>query len=87
MPTISETHKALPTHSLPHFIQVVKKQRYRFSLLVNELRYSELSAYTASLLALINSLVIGHEDHPKTQTSFVLIEFIGKVQFYAVWVR
>ncbi|KAI0224266.1 Inverted formin-2, partial [Lamellibrachia satsuma] len=39
-----------------------KKQRYRFSLLVNELKLSEVTSYSATLMAFINCLIVSSDD-------------------------
>jgi hypothetical protein len=44
------------------FLQVSKKQRYRFSLIMNEMKFAELLTYKATLLALINCIVVGAEE-------------------------
>ena len=44
-------------------LQVSKSQRYRFSLLVNELRNDVgVSSYLTSVLAFINCLIVSHDN-------------------------
>ncbi len=43
-------------------IQRIKGQRYRFSLLVQELKGAETEEYVASILAFINCLIAGASD-------------------------
>lgn len=42
--------------------KVTKKQRYRFSLLVNELRSNDLPTYLTSVMAFINCVIIANDD-------------------------
>jgi len=39
-------------------IQSLKKQRYRFSLIVNELRMAELTPYKITILAFVNCILV-----------------------------
>jgi len=43
-------------------LQIAKSQRYRFSLLVNELRSDAgVTSYLTSVLAFINCLIVSHD--------------------------
>ncbi|XP_064637575.1 inverted formin-2-like isoform X2 [Lineus longissimus] len=56
----SEGYK-LALESLESY-KVSKKQRYRFSLIVHEMKHAELLPYRATLLALINCIIVGTEE-------------------------
>ena len=55
--------------------QVRKKQRYRFSLLMNELRGSDNDDYKSHIMAFINCLILANDDI--VQRTTVRNEFIG----------
>jgi len=43
-------------------LQISKSQRYRFSLLINELRSdADMTSYLTSVLAFINCLIVSHD--------------------------
>ncbi|XP_078720213.1 inverted formin-2-like [Lampetra fluviatilis] len=75
----SEGHK-LAIDALQHY-KVVKSQHYRFSLILNELKATDMAAYQATLLGVINALIIGASS---LQARMLLRnEFIG-LQFLEV---
>lgn len=55
-----------------------KRKRYRFSLIVNELKDSEFSKYTLSLLELIRCLLSADEEVEKITIGGILNELIGE---------
>ncbi|XP_070554152.1 inverted formin-2-like isoform X2 [Ptychodera flava] len=57
------------------FYKVRKNQRYRFSLIINELKTAEVVAYTTTLVAFINSLLFATEDTEDRR--HLRSEFIG----------
>lgn len=60
---------------LPLKKQTLKKQRYRFSLIVNELRMADLVPYKTTLMAFINCIIVANEElEDRTR---VRNEFIG----------
>ncbi len=42
--------------------QTCKNQRYRFSIVLHELRCAELPGYQASLMGLVNCLILANEN-------------------------
>ena len=58
------------------FFQSTKGQRYRFSVIVNELKNAESSSYKATCLAFINSIIIASEQFDERVR--IRNEFIGK---------
>lgn len=57
-------------------LQTLKKQRYRFSLIVNELRMAELVPYKTTLMAFVNCIIVANEE--LEDRSRVRNEFIGR---------
>lgn len=57
-------------------IKTQKKQRYRFSLIVNELKSADDIPYRATLLAVVNCIIVVNEEVKDRVT--VRNEFIGK---------
>ncbi|XP_069028714.1 inverted formin-2-like isoform X2 [Embiotoca jacksoni] len=53
----------------------LKKQQYRFSVIMNELRGTDNVPYTVALMSVVNVLVLGHEDLRKRDR--LRQEFIG----------
>lgn len=49
-------------HDLMFVLQFTKGQRYRFSLLLQELKGAETEEYVACLLAFINCIIAGAPD-------------------------
>ncbi|XP_067948065.1 inverted formin-2-like isoform X2 [Watersipora subatra] len=60
-----------------YFYKVTKHGRYRFSLLVNELKNSEFNPYKSSIVSLITCLMDGHEELPPEQALLIVNEFVG----------
>ncbi|KAJ8298510.1 hypothetical protein KUTeg_025041, partial [Tegillarca granosa] len=55
--------------------KTIKKQRYRFSIIVNELRTAELTSYKTTVMAFINCILVATEDlHERIR---IRNEFIG----------
>lgn len=61
----------------PCFHQRVKKQRFRFSVIMNELLTTTIVPYQVALMAVINVLVLGQEDLKKRE--LLRREFLGTV--------
>ena len=59
-----------------YIMQRSKSQRYRFSLLTQELRESETQEYSACVLAFINCILAGNTDFSKRMK--LRNEFIGE---------
>ena len=57
--------------------QTMKKLRYRFSLLVTELRTTELVAYKTTLMAFVNCILVSCDDDLQERCR-IRNEFIGK---------
>lgn len=57
-------------------LQTLKRQRYRFSLIVNELKTAELVPYKTTLVAFINCILVATEE--LDDRIRVRNEFIGK---------
>ena len=62
-------------------LQIAKSQRYRFSLLVNELRNDAgVTTYLTSVLAFINCLIVCHDSI--NERVRIRNELIGICDFY-----
>lgn len=61
----------------PCFDQSVKKQKFRFSVIMNELLTTTVVPYQVALMGVINVLVLGQEDLRKR--GFLRREFLGTV--------
>lgn len=61
----------------PCFDQNVKKQQFRFSVIMNELHATDIIPYQVALMSVINVLVLGQEDLRKRE--FLRQEFMGTV--------
>lgn len=70
--------------SLYCFLQNVKMQQYRFSVIMNELQATENASYTATVLSVINALIFGIDD--LRQRDKLRKEFIGRFRVLP-WVR
>lgn len=57
------------------FVQSVKKQQYRFSVIMNELHNTDNVPYMVTLMSVVNVLVFGQKDLRKRER--VRQEFIG----------
>lgn len=57
--------------------QSTKGQRYRFSVLVNELKHAKTSPYKATCLAFINSIIIASDEFDERIR--IRNEFIGEI--------
>jgi len=67
-------------------VQIAKSQRYRFSLLVNELRNDVgMVSYLTSVLAFVNCLIVSHD--VISERVRVRNELIGKTFFLACVAR
>lgn len=64
----------IPNYSFFYF-QSTKGQRYRFSVIVNELKNAETNSYKATCLAFINSIIIASEQFDERVR--IRNEFIG----------
>lgn len=64
------------SHSLDCFLQNVKMQQYRFSVIMNELQATENASYTATVLSVINALIFGVDN--LRQRDKLRKEFIGR---------
>ncbi|XP_033742495.1 LOW QUALITY PROTEIN: inverted formin-2-like [Pecten maximus] len=56
--------------------KIFKKLQYRFSLLVNELRTSDLTTYKTTIMALINSIIVANErlqDRQRIRNEFIYL--------------
>lgn len=63
--------------SLEHF-RISKKQRYRFSILVNELKNAELMPYKEAIMILVNSLIDSGDRFKQNLGTVIRAEFVGK---------
>ena len=57
------------------FVQIVKKQQYRFSVIMNEFHSTDNVPYMVTLMSVVNVLVFGQKDLRKRER--VRQEFIG----------
>lgn len=66
------------------FFQVFRNQRYRFSLIINELRSDNcVSSYATSVMAFVNCLIVGHDDiHERVR---IRNELIGNSFYVLPW--
>lgn len=56
--------------------QVAKKQRYRFSLIMNELKSADIVPYKTTLLAFINCIIVATENLEERMR--IRNEFVGE---------
>ena len=59
-------------------VQTEKSQRYRFSIVLNELKNAELFAYKTTLLAFINAILMSTIDFNERRQ--IRNEFIGRIE-------
>ncbi|XP_021352107.1 inverted formin-2-like isoform X2 [Mizuhopecten yessoensis] len=62
--------------------KIFKKLQYRFSLLVNELRTSDLTTYKTTIMALINSVIVANErlqERQRIRNEFVYLGIISTI--------
>lgn len=69
-------------HFLYCFLQNVKMQHYRFSVIMNELQATENASYMATVLSVINALIFGIED--LRQRDKLRKEFVGRFRGFVV---
>ncbi|XP_060078710.1 inverted formin-2-like [Ylistrum balloti] len=63
--------------------KVFKKLQYRFSLLVNELRNSDLTTYNTTIMALINSIIVANErlqDRQRIRNEFIYLGIVSTIK-------
>lgn len=63
--------------TLFYTVQTEKSQRYRFSIVLNELKNAELFAYKTTLLAFINAILMSTIDFNERRQ--IRNEFIGRL--------
>ena len=63
--------------TLFYAVQTEKSQRYRFSIVLNELKNAELFAYKTTLLAFINAILMSTIDFNERRQ--IRNEFIGRI--------
>ena len=59
---LSLIHSSIANFSISFHYQLTKGQRYRFSLIINELKNAEVVPYKTTCLAFINTILIATED-------------------------
>ncbi|KAK0045993.1 inverted formin-2-like isoform X1, partial [Biomphalaria pfeifferi] len=62
--------------------KVWRKQKYRFSLLVNDLRNTDLTTYKTTVMALINSIIVASEnirDRVRIRNEFVALNILDVI--------
>lgn len=72
---LSDGGAAPPERFLPLCLQSLKKQQYRFSVIMNELQATDNVPYMVTLMGTVNVLVLGQEELRKRQR--LRHEFIG----------
>ncbi len=65
---------------LPLFLQVSQNQRYRFSLIIEELRKADATSYKTTLVAFINCILIATESLEERVR--LRNELVGKEHFF-----